>query len=296
MKRIKNLMKTVFVFVLILGMAMCQTEVSSLAYTVEFTHDGYQYVLPGDSEVELAHILDTVGLSGEVTDVSVSDSSLFSAEKNEDGKWIVTAHKAFSTTEWMKVTINGVEYEITVTDDPGTETMTWTVLQTLLDQGGTVTLIDDVTAGEGDSALVIPENKTVTLDLNGHTIDRGLKDKTAIEDGNVITVLGNLTLTDSSTEKSGKLTGGNTTGNGGGVYVAQNGTFTMEGGKIDHCTATGENSDGGGVYNYGAFTMEGGTISDCTATGGCTATGDYSQGGGVYVGKNGAFTMEGGTI
>ena len=50
MKRIKNLMKTVFVFVLILGMAMGQTEVSSLAYTVEFTHDGHQYVLPGDTE------------------------------------------------------------------------------------------------------------------------------------------------------------------------------------------------------------------------------------------------------
>lgn len=96
--------------------ATAETDGFSL-YTVEFTYNDLQYVLPGDSEVELSEILSAVGLSGEVTEVSVSDSSLFSVAKNDNGQWIVTAHKAFSTEEWMKVTINSTEYEIKVTDD-----------------------------------------------------------------------------------------------------------------------------------------------------------------------------------
>ena len=96
--------------------ATAETDGFSL-YTVEFTYTDKQYVLPGDSEVALADILEAVGLSGEVSAVSVSDDTLFSASQNEGGQWIVTAHKAFSTEEWMKVTINGTEYEIKVTDD-----------------------------------------------------------------------------------------------------------------------------------------------------------------------------------
>ena len=258
-------------------------------YTVEFTYDSKQYVLSGDSEVALSEILEAVGLSGEASAVEVSDSSLFSAAKNEDGKWIVMAHQAFDTEEWMKVTINGVEYEITVTDDQETENMTWSELQTLLDSASTdkniptlITLIGDVTAGNSDTALVVPAGRTVTLDLSGHIIDRGLKDKDAVENGNVITVSGNLTLTDSSTDHTGKLTGGNTTGEGGGVLV-NSGTFNMEGGTISDCSA---NYKGGGVLvQGGTFTMSGGTIDHCNAA---------DSGGGVY--NAGTFTMKGGTI
>ena len=96
-------------------------------YTVEFTYNDLQYVMPGDSEVKLSEILDAVGLSGEVTEVSVSDSSLFSAEKKDGGEWFVAAHKAFATSEWMKVTIGGVAYEITVTDTNGEQSVTYTI-------------------------------------------------------------------------------------------------------------------------------------------------------------------------
>ena len=84
----------------------------SAPFTVEFTYDGNQYVMPGDSSVRLSAVLDEVGLTGKVSDVSVSDESLFSArkcktfadsntpEKDEDGKaiedengtWFVFAH------------------------------------------------------------------------------------------------------------------------------------------------------------------------------------------------------------
>lgn len=85
-------------------------------YTVEFTCNDLEYVLPGDSSVPMSEILSTLGLTGEAEAVEISDTSLFSAS-DATGEWIVTAHQAFSTTEWMKVTINGVVYEITVTDD-----------------------------------------------------------------------------------------------------------------------------------------------------------------------------------
>jgi len=93
-------------------------------YTVEFTYDEKQYVMEGDTSVALTDILSYVGITkadgstatdSDITTVSVSDESLFSAS-NESEEWIVTAHQAFHTDEWMKVTVDGVEYEIVVTD------------------------------------------------------------------------------------------------------------------------------------------------------------------------------------
>lgn len=84
-------------------------------YTVEFTYNNLQYVLQGDESIELNTVLGTLGLSGEVSSVTVSNKTLFDVV-NENGKWIVHSYKAFTSTEWMKVTINDVEYEIVVTD------------------------------------------------------------------------------------------------------------------------------------------------------------------------------------
>ena len=93
-------------------------------YTVEFTYGNMQYVLAGDSTIDLSEILAKVGLSGEVTAVSVSNSALFSAEKTADNQWLITAHRAFDTKEWMKVTIKDVIYEIAVTDSQHPLTVT----------------------------------------------------------------------------------------------------------------------------------------------------------------------------
>lgn len=98
----------------------CMLCVGALAegagYTVEFGYGGLEYVLPGDTSVAMSDIQDALGLPGEVTAVAVSAPGLFSASK-ETGEWVVTAHRAFDTAEWMKVTVGGVVYEITVTDD-----------------------------------------------------------------------------------------------------------------------------------------------------------------------------------
>ena len=84
-------------------------------YTVEFTYSDKQYVMNGDTSIPLSDILDYVGISGDVSAVSVSNEELFSAS-NDSGVWMITAHQAFKTNEWMKVVIDGVEYEIDVTD------------------------------------------------------------------------------------------------------------------------------------------------------------------------------------
>ena len=147
-----------------------------------------------------------------------------------------------------------------------------TALQTLLDNGGTVTLSKDYTI---DTTLNV--NNTVTLDLNGHVIKM-------TGSGSVINVgsNGNLTLQDSSAAKSGVITGGNASSKGGGVYISNGGSFTMNGSTIEKCYA----KYGGGVcIDSGSFTMNGGAIKGCSAS---------DQGGGVYTIRD--ITMSGGTI
>lgn len=91
-----------------------QTDGFSL-YTVEFTYNTLEYVLAGGESVALADILSAVGLTGEAEAVEVSDASLFYAAR-DGGAWRVYSRAPFSSREWMRVTISGFTYEITVTD------------------------------------------------------------------------------------------------------------------------------------------------------------------------------------
>jgi len=81
-------------------------------YTVEFTYNGKQYVLNGDSSVKLSEILDEVGLVGTVTDAVPSDESLFTVTKDDEGDWTVTALQAFSSEESLMLVINGKVYVV----------------------------------------------------------------------------------------------------------------------------------------------------------------------------------------
>ena len=123
--------------------------------------------------------------------------------------------------------------------------MSWAELQEKLNAGGYVALTNDLTAGEDDSALVIPRNVSVHLDLNSRKLDRGLGNKGARPGGNVLTVEGTLDLWDSSTYSGGWVTGANNTGNGGGIYVAPGGTLTLSYGSPIRNNRAG---CGGGVY------------------------------------------------
>ena len=136
--------------------AVVETGSFSL-YTVEFTYNKLVYVMQGGATVALSEIMDKVGLSGEVTAVETSNADLLSAS-DESGSWMVTAHQAFSTEAWMKVTISGIVYEITVTDDQAgaVQVTTRADLQAALNAGGDVVLAQDLTPEEEDEALSIP--------------------------------------------------------------------------------------------------------------------------------------------
>ena len=119
-----------------------------------------------------------------------------------------------------------------------------------------VTLTADVTAPEGADEIVVPDDGTVKLDLNGYTINANM------QTGNVIEVYGDLTLSDSRT--GGKITGAKYDAaaaaddeyfDGNGILVFK-GSLTMNGGAV-----TG--NPWGVSVGSGSFTLSGGTISGC---------------------------------
>ena len=168
----------------------------------------------------------------------------------------------------------------------------WTAATSLPGTAGNYYLTQSVSG-----SWTVPTGE-VNLCLNGQTISG------SITVGSGAT----LTLTDCSSDNSGKIQGGVTVNGGkfelysgtitGGVEVgrhsnpATGSAFTMYGGTISG------NTDTGGVFLVGttnqtdppSFTMHGGTISNNTA--GASDGG----GGGVYVGEKCSFTMDGGTI
>ena len=169
----------------------------------------------------------------------------------------------------------------------------WIELQTEIDNaasGDTITLTQAITAGSGNGRLEIPYGKTITLDLNGYTLDRAYEGS-ASDTGSVIYISGSakLTVKDSSPEKTGVITGGFAT-QGGGVYISKSGTLNLESGTISGNRAA---NNGGGVYvdNGSTLNMTGGSISGNSA----------DRGGGIYLkalsfaGRS-TFNMSGGTV
>ncbi|MBQ8306202.1 MAG: InlB B-repeat-containing protein, partial [Blautia sp.] len=164
---------------------------------------------------------------------------------------------------------------------------TWWTLQNLLKKGGEIVLPCDVTAGSADTYL--SSTRDAVIDLNGHTIDRGLN--SIRSDGQVFRVTdGTLTIKDSTGE--GRITGGKASGNGGAVLIS-GGSFILEGGTITGNEAAPEESGkqiyGGAVYvDHGTFTMTGGALSGNKAE---------SAGSAVFVANSDArFVMTGGTV
>ncbi len=140
-----------------------------------------------------------------------------------------------------------------------------------------------------DGMLHIPSGYDITIDLNGYKLNRNL---TAAADGGcVILTEGNLTITDSSGNNAGQITGGFHTRAGGGIYC-KSGSVTLEGGTI--CKNKTVSAPGGGFtfYNGTTFTMNGGAISENQQ--GQTNPGGNSGGGVSFVGT--LFTMNGGKI
>ena len=141
-------------------------------------------------------------------------------------------------------------------------TSSWQKLQDAIqvaDDGATVVLEADCTASEDDVSLMIPAGKSVTLDLAGHVLDRGLS--SSREDGHVVQVNGKLSIVDTSAS-AGKITGGNAQ-DGGGIIVNAGGRLDFEGGIIQGNAAR----NGGGIYvaSDAVLNLSGGAIKGNSA-------------------------------
>jgi len=137
--------------------------------------------------------------------------------------------------------------------------------------GGTITLDDDYYATEGDVWLIIPAEKTITIDLNGHKLDRNAVPSTSIlgsgvttvDNGSVFFVDGSgtvLNIEDSA--GGGTITGGcahseakgkNIKTTGGAITVWDGAVVNFNGGTITN--NYGELAGGvaveGGTFNFG---------------------------------------------
>ncbi len=154
-----------------------------------------------------------------------------------------------------------------------------------------ITVSDDATLTLCDCQEGEVENRvTVYSDTNGNTTEKTFNSG-VITGGNTSSNGGGVYVYGTFNMYGGTIAGNRAvdddygeTSNGGGVYVTYQGTFNMNGGEISGNMA----GWGGGVHVMGSFIMEDGTISDNTTTG-------YSHGGGVYV-SDGSFIMKGGQI
>ena len=208
-----------------------------------------------------------------VIDVPFGDVVSVSKQDHGDGSYIYELTVSLPALtglpyETLRVTMKNGEITEMESENAGLEMSkesgaidSWTALQNAINAGGVIKLTQTITASDTDAALTVPEGKTVVIELNGQTINRALT--SAAVDGSVIINNGVLAITDTN---GGKIIGGNTTGNGGGIL--NNGTLTLYGGEI---TGNKASLNGGGVYNTvtntstTGFWMTGGLIDNNTA-------------------------------
>ena len=151
-------------------------------------------------------------------------------------------------------------------------------------------------------ALCIPENRSVTIDLNGYCISRNLyhgSGNSPTSNGEVIYLSkdASLTIKDTSPSGGGRIEDGNSSNGGGGIHAKPGSRIYMYGGSIAYCYSDStfiHSGDGGGVYlESGAkMYMYGGKLHNNIAYG--KVVGGY--GGAVYVDKDARFYMYGGEI
>jgi hypothetical protein len=174
-------------------------------------------------------------------------------------------------------------------DDAVTTVSSWTELKNAISKGGNIQLGNDIVAETGNSAIYV--SNTVTVDLAGHTIDRGCIKATW--NGNTFTVSGgDLTIKDTSAAQAGKITGGYNDNNcGGGCIYVDSGILRLESGiltgnKCEDVDANGVDRGGAVGVRSGTFIMTGGEITDNTGDAG-------ENGAGIYVYEGPSLTIGG---
>ena len=163
--------------------------------------------------------------------------------------------------------------------------MSWTSLEDYLDglveeekKEATIDLYSDVTAADFDTCLHIPKGIKVTIRMNGHTLNRARK--TPAEDGSVFFVMEEASL---ALVGPGTITGGNTTGFGGGIRMGPESAIELTDIKI-----SGNKANYGGGISVGA-----GKSLAMSGDMQITDNYDYSRPGNVYIGSPNRIKLTG---
>ena len=219
--------------------------------------------------------------------------------------------------------------DLTIEAKSGTATMDENNMSRIFKVTGGTLMLNNMTLKKGNAGTTgnggaIYAEGSSTLKLTNVTIGGSSADKNEAVKG------GGIFLTGSGTAGS-TMTGGKVSYNlatdtsgahGGGIYIEESASFTMQSGNINNNKVDTETvEDGGGVYvcgqgvgsgTHASFTLNGGTIENNAAGFGggimVTAGGKFTMnngtmsgnvaeyGGGVRVGTYGDFTMKNGTI
>ena len=119
-----------------------------------------------------------------------------------------------------------------------------------------VDLLGDWNTSTNDyGALIIPENARVTLNMNGHTIDRAT---TSTLNGEVLYISANADVI----INDGTITGGCSNGGAGGIHIKDNARVTLNDVNVVGNTSVGSNGAAIAVYDGAILVMNGGSISD----------------------------------
>ena len=154
--------------------------------------------LKGGESFDLAQIARELGIEGDIESAYGNADELFSAASTEDG-WKLITSKAFGTKQTLTLVVGGVEYTIDVEDDQTVNTIEELVEAVKNCDGGTIKIGADMDFN-GKDGVVIPEGKTVTIDLNGKKLSLNKGDNKTI-----ILNKGTLTIKDSSSEGTGLI-------------------------------------------------------------------------------------------
>lgn len=157
------------------------------------------------------------------------------------------------------------------------EVFDYSQLKTLLEKGVNVKLganIGDVKLEKYDNSITIPSGKTVTLDLNGHTVtamtDMGSGSYSSANNTALIQNQGTLTITDSSPGKTGVLNvsaKNNATFSSSSAVISNLGTLTINSGTLKHT--------GGTSLAYAVDSLSTSTSPHLIVTGGNLVSEDY---------------------
>ena len=231
--------------------------------------------LKGGEQNDLAAIVSQLGIEGDIESAKSDAEELFYAA---DGKLVTS--KAFGTKQTLTLVVGGVEYTIDVEDDRTVNTIKELVNAVKNCDGGTIKIGADMVFNDEDG-VVIPEGKTVTIDLNGKKLSLNRGDGKTIILNN-----GTLTIKDSSSKGTGLIE--SKTGGLNPVSNMPGATLIIDGGTIRAINSGGRTA----LDNRGIATINDGAKLEREGNPGVDCPSAIIN----YVNDGAVLTINGGTV